>query len=172
MKHRRVLGVQIARLPKCMCDGTIELKALRISDGPFLGKMLRDGRLADLMGLKASPCAHWLFLWLLIRKHYCFAYSIRLSREPVGFIGLHDLKFGISARLGMVIPHEAARRRGYGTRALALLVRNLVAYAVVERVVAEIGAGNTGALCFARKMGFSEEVTTGSIVRLSLCLLS
>jgi hypothetical protein len=40
----------------------------------------------------------------------------------------------------------------------------------VERVVAEIRRENRGALLFARKMGFSEEETTGESVLLSLPL--
>jgi RimJ/RimL family protein N-acetyltransferase len=173
IKRHNICGIQIARLPSRMGDGTIELAPLRISDWPLIGGMLRDEQLAELLGLPVRGRSTSLLVWLLIRKNYCFAYAIRSSRasgEPLGFIGLHSLTFGVSARIGLVIPCESYRRLGYGRRAVTLLVRNLESQAFVERVVAEIRKENRGALLFARKMGFSEEETTGESVLLSLPL--
>jgi RimJ/RimL family protein N-acetyltransferase len=76
------------------------------------------------------------------------------GRRIIGFAGLYDVKMGESLWLSLAIPDPKDRRRGYGTKALELLLDLLKKNGAAETVYAEVSKTNIMSLCFLRKLGF------------------
>ena len=76
------------------------------------------------------------------------------GRRIIMFGGLYDVKMGESLWLSLTIPNPKDRRRGYGTKALELLLDLLKKNGAAETVYAEVSKMNVPSLCFLRKLGF------------------
>jgi RimJ/RimL family protein N-acetyltransferase len=165
---KRFLGtIGMVRLPRRMCDGGLELRPVRISDGPFLVKAFA---LTGAVRMPEPVPRRAFYFWWFVRKTYSFAYCIVAVSHPIGFIGLYDLIPGKSAKMSLAIPEGAYRRSGFGRRAFRLVRENLVRHSVVETLSVEIKKENHGALRFAERMGFTLEEARKETVRLSLRL--
>jgi len=76
------------------------------------------------------------------------------GRRIIGFAGLYDLKMGESLWLSLTIFDPRDRGRGYGTKALELVLDLLKRNGAVQTVYAEVLETNITSLCFLRKLGF------------------
>jgi RimJ/RimL family protein N-acetyltransferase len=147
----------------------LELRAVRVSDGPFLAVVFAGTGAARMQGRSLRRA---FFFWWFVRKTYSFAYCIVTGANPIGFIGLYDLKPGRSAEMSLAVTDHAFRRSGFGSRAFRLLRENLVRRSVIEMLRVEIQHENHAALRFAEKMGFTRDLTRKETVRLALRLSS
>jgi RimJ/RimL family protein N-acetyltransferase len=94
--------------------------------------------------------------WLKITFQVIYLIEIKenVGRRIVGFTGLYDMQIGKSLWLSLAIFNPRDRRRGYGTRALKLLLDLLQKNGAAETVYAEVLRTNTPSLSFLRKLGF------------------
>ena len=86
-------------------------------------------------------------------------FVVEVGGEPVGTLALYDFSAdGTEAEWGRFVIAPAHRRRGWGRRSLALLLRYAGAIGVRE-LCCEVLAGNAAAAGLYRRLGFTE---TGS----------
>jgi len=72
----------------------------------------------------------------------------------IGFLGLYDMELGRHLRVSLTIFNPEDRGRGYGEKALTLLLSLLQENGAAEVVHAEILKSNVPSLQFCRKLGF------------------
>jgi len=95
-----------------------------------------------------------------------FYFTIRLRSEDaelndrlLGFASLDWISWAHGYTfLRMGLGNPADRRKGYGSDALALILRFVFRELNLHRVSVNLGANNTAALAFFQKFGFVEEI--------------
>jgi RimJ/RimL family protein N-acetyltransferase len=139
-----------------MKDDNLSLRPLRIFDGHFIHKALKDEICLKANGLNRPTYSSWFSVWWWIKKTYSYSFCIELDSRPVGFIGLYNLALGKSADISLLIFDETLRRQGYGTRSFKLFAKTLLKHSVVENIFVTVKTDNHKALSFWKKLGFSE----------------
>ena len=76
------------------------------------------------------------------------------GHEILGFVGFYNMNLGQSLWLSLTIFDPRDRGRGYGTKALELVLDLLKRNGAVQTVYAEVLETNITSLCFLRKLGF------------------
>ena len=93
-----------------------------------------------------------------IRSRFQVVYVIEMKENGghrvTGFAGLYRMRIGESLWLSLTIFSPEDRSRGYGTKALELLLDLLQKNGAAETVYAEVSKTNVTSLCFLRKLGF------------------
>ncbi len=161
-----------ARFPRSMKDRDLRLRPLRIFDGPFMSRMLREEAILRANGSSNPISSWWWVVWWWMRRSFVLAYCVECDSRRIGFVGLHDLRLGEVVEASMVLFDKDLRGIGYGSRVAALLLESLKRYSIAERVIARVKADNYISLSFVRKLGFVETTTSDDIVTLSLDLKS
>jgi len=72
----------------------------------------------------------------------------------IGFVGLYDIELGRNLRISLTIFNAEDRGRGYGEKALTVLLSLLHENGAAEVVYAEILKSNVPSLRLCRKLGF------------------
>lgn len=147
-----------------MTDGVIDLRHMKISDGPFLRKHMAESEALSYTELSRPVSASWFRIWLRMRKIFNVAYIIAVDCKPVGFIGLYNLVSGQSAEISLVIFDEGKRRKGYGSRAFNLIAYNLQTYSLVRSIFIKYKSDNTVAGSFWSSCGFQVECRKDNII--------
>jgi RimJ/RimL family protein N-acetyltransferase len=155
-----------------MKDRDLRLRPLRIFDGPFMSRMLREEAILRANGSSNPISSWWWVVWWWMRRRFVLAFCVECDSRRIGFVGLHDLRLGEVVEASMVLFDKDARRLGYGGRVAALLLESLKKYSIAERVIARVKADNYVSLSFVGKLGFVETSTSDDIVTLSLDLKS
>jgi RimJ/RimL family protein N-acetyltransferase len=88
----------------------------------------------------------------------------------VGLVGFYDIDIGKQVWLSIAIFHPADRRQGYGSQALALVLRSLQKSAGVKTACVEIDEANIPSLRMCAKLGFVVQRRSHGHVFLSLQL--
>jgi RimJ/RimL family protein N-acetyltransferase len=152
----------IAKMPRCMNNNNIKLRAFGISDVPFLCEGLRDKEILAVSGLSKPVFLSWLSVWWWIKKTFTIIYCIECDSKRIGFIGLHNMRLGKSAEMTLVIFDKNIRRHGYGSRAFRIFTQNLKKKSIVERIMVRVKTDNSISTSFWQKHGFRElNVTNG-----------
>ena len=155
---------------RSMKDDNLKLRPLRIFDGPFIHRGLKDEIGLRTNRLSRQTDSSWLSVWWWIKKTYRYSFCIELDSKPIGFIGLYNVALCKSADISLVIFDETFRRQGYGTRSFKLFAQSLSRHSVVENIFVTIKTDNHRALSFWKKLGFSETNMVNDIINLSLDL--
>jgi RimJ/RimL family protein N-acetyltransferase len=162
------MNLLYVRVTRSMKDDNLRLRPLRIFDGHFIHRALKDQIGLKTNGLNGLRDSSWLSVWWWIKKTYCYSFCIELDSRPVGFIGLHNLALGKSADISLVIFDETFRRQGYGTRSFKLFAEILRRHSVLEKVVVRVKTENHRALSFWRKLGFLETSSLNDIINMHM----
>jgi ribosomal protein S18 acetylase RimI-like enzyme len=160
----------IARVPRRIRQGKLTLRPLRLWDGPFLARMLRQDDILRTCGAKRRPDISWFSLYLRLRSLFFLSYCVEYSSERIGLAGLYDIGAEKSARMSLVIFTESRRRRGLGTKVFRLLVAALRDRPFLEKILVSVGPGNDAAEAFWKKLGFEEIGRGEETLELSLSL--
>ena len=155
-----------------MKDNNLKLRPLRIFDGHFIHRGLKDEIGLRTNGLSRLTDSSWFSVWWWIKKTYSYSFCIELDSRPIGFIGLYNLALGKSADISLVIFDETFRRQGYGTRSFKLFVQSLRIHSVMKKVFITVKTDNHRALSFWKKLGFSETSMLNDIINMSMDLNS
>jgi RimJ/RimL family protein N-acetyltransferase len=155
-----------------MRDDNLKLRPLRIFDGHFIHKGLKDKIGLRTNGLSRLSGSSWFSVWWWITKTYRYSFCIELDSRPIGFIGLYNLALGESADISLVIFEETFRRRGYGTRSFKLFAQSLRRHSIMKKIFIAVKTDNQRALSFWKKLGFSETSMVNDIINMSLDLNS
>jgi RimJ/RimL family protein N-acetyltransferase len=155
-----------------MRDDNLKLRPLRIFDGHFVHRGLKNeigSKTNSLSGLTGSS---WFSVWWWIKKTYNYSFCIELDSRTIGFIGLYNLALGKSADISLVIFDETFRRQGYGTRSLKLFAQSLRRHSVMKKIFITVRTDNHRALSFWKKLGFSETSVLNDRINMSMDLNS
>ncbi len=76
------------------------------------------------------------------------------GRRIIGFLGLYDLELCRKLRLSLAVFNPEDRGRGYGEKALTLLLNLLQENGAADVVYAEVFKSNLPSLRLCRKLGF------------------
>ncbi len=162
--------MRYAKFPGCIKDDNLRLKSMKISDGAFVSRGLRNKAVLKATGLNKSISASWLSIWWWFKRTYNCSFCIELKSMPIGFIGLYNMKPGESADISLVIFDEKFRRHGYGSKAFRLLVQSLQRLSVAGKILVKVRTDNYMALSFWRKSGFEETGISDGIIAMSMDL--
>lgn len=100
----------------------------------------------------------WIARLYTDATHAAFVIALRAGDEPIGFCGLHDIHpANRSAWLGLLIGSPDHRGRGYGTEAIALLVRYGFEELNLNRIALGVMSTNAPAIRVYEKVGFRRE---------------
>jgi RimJ/RimL family protein N-acetyltransferase len=140
-----------------MESGGLTLRLYRLRDLPVLHSLFKREIFLEASGaeLKASSSLSF-YRW--IKSTFQIVYLIEVE-EPdghriVGFVGLYNMRVGQGLWISFTIFNLKDRSRGYGTKALELLLNLLQKNGAAETVYAEVSKTNVASLCFLRKLGF------------------
>ena len=140
-----------------MEKGGLTLRLYRLRDLPVLQSLFKPEIFLDASGaeIKASSSLSF-YRW--IKSTFQVVYVIEIEendgRRIVGFAGLYNMRVGQSLWISFTIFNPKDRRRGYGTKALELLLDLFQKNGAAEKVYAEVSKTNVPSLCFLRKLGF------------------
>ena len=149
-----IFPILFFRVPRCMEDGGIRLRPLKISDRCLISNVFKNGDILRSGGMSEPMSKSWISLWWWIKKTYVRPYCIEAESELIGFIGLYNLSPNGSAEISLAIFDKKNRRLGYGTRAFNLLTQNLKQY--TPEIRARVKEDNQAAVSFWAKLGFEE----------------
>lgn len=146
-----------------------DVRALRLlpMGGEYAGAWLRwraqaaSQRFNPLLPLSESYLAHRLdnacTADLSDRRRAEYRWVADVDGEPVGTVAAMSPSWGMGyAEIGYMMAEEY-QGRGYGTRAVALLVGKLFGETDLHRVFAMISPENTASLRLVRRLGFTYE---------------
>jgi len=153
-----------------MRDDNIKLRPLKIFDGHFIHRALKDEIGLKANGLNRLTDSSWFSVWWWIKKTYSYSFCIELDSRPIGFIGLYNLALGKSADISLLIFDETFRRQGYGTRSFKLFAQSMRRHSVMKKISITVKADNHRALSFWKKLGFSETSMLNGIINMSMAL--
>ena len=134
----------------------VTLRRARLSDGPFLGEIMRDKDILETSGARRPIARSWFPIWWWMKKTYECLYCVEIASTRTGFIGLYNLRSGDSGELTLVIFPAQNRRRGYGRAAFALFVGALRDRLSVDRVIVRARSDNHASLSFWTNLGFED----------------
>jgi RimJ/RimL family protein N-acetyltransferase len=166
------MNILYVKVTRSMRDNNLRLRPLRIFDGHFIHRGLKDEIGLKTNGLSSLTDSSWFSVWWWIKKTYSYSFCIELDSRPIGFIGLYNLALGKSADISLAIFEETVRRQGYGTRSFKLFAQSLRRHSVVENIFVTVKTDNHRALSFWKKIGFSETGMVNNIINMSLDLNS
>jgi RimJ/RimL family protein N-acetyltransferase len=138
-------------------DGGLTLRLYRLRDLPVLHSLFKPEIFLEASGteLKAGSSLSF-YRW--IKSTFQIVYVIEVEendgRRIVGFAGLYNMRVGQGLWISFTIFDPKDRRRGYGTKALELLLDILQKNGAAETVYAKVSKTNLASLCFLRKLGF------------------
>jgi len=137
--------------------GRLIFRLYRLRDLPMLHSLLTPEIFLEASGTELHT-GSLLFFYRWIRSRFQVVYVIEIEENNgsriVGFAGLYNIKIGKSLWLSLTIFAPEDRRRGYGTKALELVLDLLKRNGAVQTVYAEVLETNITSLCFLRKLGF------------------
>ncbi len=140
-----------------MKNGGLTLRFYRLKDLPvlqllFTPEIFLEASRAELKTSSSLSFYRW------IKSTFQIVYVIEVEetdgRRIVGFVGLYNMRVGQGLWISFAIFSPKDRRRGYGTKALELLLDLLQKNGAVEKIYANVSKTNAPSLCFLRKLGF------------------
>jgi RimJ/RimL family protein N-acetyltransferase len=138
-------------------DGGLTLRLYRLRDLPVLHSLFKPEIFLEASGaeLKAGSSLSF-YRW--IKSTFQIVYVIEVEETDgsriVGFAGLYNMRVGQGLWISFTIFNPKDRRRGYGTKALELLLDILQKNGAAETLYAKVSKTNLASLCFLRKLGF------------------
>ena len=155
---RRWFAVRTVRFKSRLTDGTLTLERYRQRDLLRLHQCFGSEVFLSANRRPQPPPSHVPAFWLWLHRAFQWFYTLAAGsgdgRRVVGFIAFYDLVDSHGVTLAMAIFDPADRRRGYGRRALSLLLDDLERRCVVDAVRVSVALENRAAEAFFRRLGF------------------
>jgi len=137
----------------------------------FDARFIHSGFVSDdflaAKGLTRPITSSRFLMWWWIRKTFIFSYCILVNGRRAGFIGLHNVQPCASAEMSLALFEKDMRRKGHGSGAFHLLVRDLQKHQLAKKIVVRVASDNFISLSFWKKLGFEEvKKNDGAIILL------
>jgi ribosomal protein S18 acetylase RimI-like enzyme len=151
------------------------LHRYRLRDAGCLRRRFGPRVLHPPAGGGEAPPASSLGFWFWLHRTFRWVYTISLpdgvGRRIIGFIGLYGIEPARDITLAVTIFDPRDRRRGYGRRALRLLLADFRDRSVVPAVSVEVSPDNDISLAFFHTLGFRQVARSAARYRLRLRLI-
>jgi RimJ/RimL family protein N-acetyltransferase len=153
-----LFGIKVVGFKRRLEEGDLVLQFCRLRDLPALHSLITLEVFRQTASAESQTfCSPFSFLKWVIRT-FQVIYLIEVDENPghriIGFVGFYDMELGRSLRLSLTIFNPEERRRGYGEKALKLLLNLLQENGAAETVQAEILEENVPSLRLCTKLGF------------------
>jgi RimJ/RimL family protein N-acetyltransferase len=153
-----VIKVKIARFEPCIREENFVLRRYELKDIFALRPLFNPELFLSANGIERKAFGSFFsFLrWMVTAFQVFYVCEIEesLRRRMVGFVGIYNLEIGRSLYLAIAVFNPEDRGRGYGSRAVGLLLNYLNKHGVAERVCVEVLKTNVESLRFFQKLGF------------------
>jgi RimJ/RimL family protein N-acetyltransferase len=140
-----------------MENGGLTLRLYRLRDLPVLHSLFKPEIFLEASGAEIQT-GSLLSFYRWIKTTFQVVYVIEVEESGgcviAGFVGLYNMKIGQSLWMSVTIFSPEYRRRGYGTKALELLLDLLQKNRAAGKIYAKVSRTNVPSLCFLRKLGF------------------
>ncbi|MGZ3535971.1 MAG: GNAT family N-acetyltransferase [Thermodesulfobacteriota bacterium] len=137
-------------------SGPLTLRLCRLGDLRILHPLLTSEIFPTLISRSKPRSLFFFHSW--IKRAFQVIYVIEVKENDghrmIGFVGLYDMELGRSLNLSLTIFNLEDRKRGYGEKALSLLLSLLQENNAAEVIYAEILKSNVPSLRLCRKLGF------------------
>lgn len=153
-----LIGIKIVRFKRRLEEGGVALQFCRLRDLPTFRLLISSKVFQDSASVPCqASCSLFSFLkWVMTT--FQVIYLIEVDKHPrhrvVGFVGLYNMELGRSLRVSLTVFNPEDRSRGYGEKALRVLLDLLQENGAAEVVYAEILKSNVPSLRLCRKLGF------------------
>jgi RimJ/RimL family protein N-acetyltransferase len=152
-----LFGVKIVHFTRHVGTGPFRLRWCRLRDLYSLYSLAMPEIFPEGEKSKRPPRSFFSF-YRWIKGTFQVIYLIEIQenggRRVIGFAGLYDMELGRNLRISLTIFNPDDRQRGYGEKALIVLLGLLQENGAADMVYAEILKGNAPSLRLCRKLGF------------------
>lgn len=153
-----IFGIKTVGFRRCIRNCGLALRLYRLRDLPVLYSLFNPEVFLRANGVERRAFGSLLSFCSWVITSFWTFYLIEFREDGkhriIGFVGLYRMRIGQTAWLSLVIFSPEDRGRGYGQKALGLLLESLQENGVVETVRVEILKTNLSSLCFFMKQGF------------------
>jgi RimJ/RimL family protein N-acetyltransferase len=172
---RDLPSIRVIRFKTRLSDrGGLVLRRFRLRDSRRLQAQFAAASFHETVGAKAPTSACLLRFWRWLHRTFQWFYTINGppggAEGIIGFIGLYGIQGNRAVKLAIAFFNPGDRRRGYGRRALELLLDDFRRRAVVQAVHVDVSAGNAVSIDFFRGLDFQPVDAGGGIQELMLPL--
>ncbi len=151
-----LFGVKIVRFKRRLEAGSLTLRVCRLRDLAAFYSRWTPEIFPAAVSENRPRSLFSFYRWL--KRTFQAIYLIEVEengeRRMVGFAGLYHMDLGRSLSVSLAVFHPEDRRRGYGERALTLLLGLIQENGAAEAVYAEIFKNNVPSLRLCLKLGF------------------
>ena len=154
----RLAGIRTGRLRIRMEESRLVLRLYRLRDLITLRSLWRRQVFLAASGVRLKPLRSLISFWRWVHTTFQLLYIIeveeRNARRIMGFLGIYNMQLGRELWVSLVVLDGKDRGRGYGRRALGLLLSSLQEDRTVNRVCGEVLITNTQSLRLLQGLGF------------------
>jgi len=151
-----MIKVKTARFEPWIREEDFVLRRYGLKDIFALRPLFNPEVFLSANGLERRVFGSFFFRWMVTTFQVFYVCEIEESRgrRMVGFVGIYNLEIGRSLYLAIAVFNPEDRGRGYGSRAVGLLLNYLHGHGIAERVCVEVLKTNLDSLRFFEKLGF------------------
>jgi RimJ/RimL family protein N-acetyltransferase len=151
-------GIKGVRFKRRLEKSGLILQLCRLQDLPALHSLItpevfRETANAEFQAFR-SQFSFLKWVMTIFQVIYLIEIDESGARRIVGFAGLYGIELSRNLRLSLTVFTPEDRRRGYGEKALKLLLGLLQENGAAEVVYAEVLKNNVPSLCLCIKLGF------------------
>ncbi len=136
-----MVKVKIARFEPCIRGEDFVLRRYELKDVFALRPLFNPELFLSANGLERRAFGSFFsfFRWMVTTFQVFYVCEIEVHRggRVVGFVGIYNLEIGRSLYLAIAVFNPEDRGRGYGSRAVGLLLNYLNKHRVAEKVYVE-----------------------------------
>jgi len=152
-----LFGVKIVNFKRHTETGPLRLRLCKLRDLRTLYSLFTLEIFPEGQGSKSKPSSLFSFYrWMknTFRVIYLIEIEENGGRRIIGFVGLYDIELGRNLKLSLAVFNPEDRGRGYGEKAITVLLSLLHENGAAEVVYAEILKNNVPSLGLCTKLGF------------------
>ncbi|MGA2515565.1 MAG: GNAT family protein [Thermodesulfobacteriota bacterium] len=151
-------GIKGVRFKRRLEKGGLILQLCRLQDLPALHSLITPEVFRETASAEFQAFRSLFFFLKWVMTTFQVIYLIEIDESGthriVGLAGLYDIELSRSLRLSLTVFNPEDRRRGYGEKALKLLLGLLQENGAAEVVYAEVLKNNVPSLRLCIKLGF------------------
>jgi RimJ/RimL family protein N-acetyltransferase len=163
-------GISTAMFPCRMAGKGVILRCYRLTDVARLHRLVSADVLPQANGMvyEEPPTFGAFYFWMRTTFPMLYVIEDTAHGRPrvVGCVGMYDLTIGHKLWISLAIFRPEDRRRGYGQRAVSLLLVGLARSRVFSKVYADVLRTNTPSLQFFIRLGFVPDRKGPDYIRL------
>jgi RimJ/RimL family protein N-acetyltransferase len=153
------LGIRTARFRGRMEESGLAIRLYQFRDLIALSSLCKPELFLAASGVRLKAFGSLVSFWKWMHTTFQVFYVIEVEESNnahriIGFLGIYNMQLGRELWVSLVLFDAKDRGRGYGSRALELLLSSLQGDQIVKRVCGEVLPNNTDSLRLLKRLGF------------------